>query len=406
MKKALWCLGLLCAVWSTGAAQTPPLPPCLERPTVLQRPTVDYNRWCLEEALPLAGDELMALTKLAFAPDGRLFAARPRTGEVLLVGQTPQDPFPYQPRVIASGLTYPNGLAYHDGALYIAGGKHVHRLADDGTLTTLADDLPSGAGWWTSGLAVGPDGRLYIGIGAPCDNCEPDNPERGAIISLAQDGGDRQLVARGLRHPSDLVFKDQQLWAVDSPRGGFASVPRTSTGPQAGMDELNLIEAGAHYGWPYCVGRLNIPDLPSETFDCERATPPRAAFRTYSAPNGLALYDHDAFPGLSGALLVTLGGNSDNQTRITGYAVVAVHLDDVGYAIAIEALIPFNRRDGNYSLYPYDPRSGFRDIDNLWANSFQGLGLYPHHPQDIAVSPQGWIFISVGGGQLLVLRPN
>lgn len=403
MKRYIFALGVALASLSGAWAQDAP---CSARSTVLQTPSVDYRRWCLEEALPMAGDEAMAITKLAFAADGRLFGARPRTGEVLLLGRAPQDPFPYQPQVIARGLSYPNGLAYGEGALYIAGGAHIYRLGDDGTLTTLVDDLPSGAGWWTSGLALGPDGRLYVGVGAPCDACEPDDPERGAILSFAIDGSDRRIVARGLRHPADLVFKGEQLWAVDSARPGFPSLPRPDLGPQAGMDELNLIVEGAHYGWPYCVGRLNTADLPSDEFDCATATPPRAGFRTYSAPIGLALYDHDAFAGLSGTLLVALAGNRDRQMRITGYSVVAAHLDDAGYVVAIEALMPFNRNDGNYSLYPYDPRSGFRDIDNLSANSFQGLGLYPHHPQDVAVSPQGWIFVSVGGGQLIVLRPN
>ena len=86
--------------------------------------------------------------------------------------------------------------------------------------TTLVDDLPSGGGFWTGGIAVGGDGRIYVATGAPCDFCVPDDPARGAVLSFALDGSDRQIVATGLRQPADLAFSGRRsvgAWTAPAP---------------------------------------------------------------------------------------------------------------------------------------------------------------------------------------------
>ena len=238
-------LTLLCLFCAAPAlAQTPPLAPCGYRPTTLANPWVDFERYCAETVVDAPQTGRFGFSALTFGPDGRLYATRPLTGELVALSDGNGDGLPESPQVVADGMTLPNGLTSYDGALYISGGAHVYRW-QDGALVTLVDDLPSGAGFWTGGIAVGPDERLYAATGAPCDLCAPDDPERGAILSFALDGSDRQLVATGLRAPADLAFAGETLWTVDT------ASDRLTT---PDMDELNVVAPGANFGWPYCVG--------------------------------------------------------------------------------------------------------------------------------------------------------
>jgi glucose/arabinose dehydrogenase len=287
---------------------------------------------------------------------------------------------PDTPHVVADGLTLPNGLDFHDGALYISGGSHVYRLRE-GVLETLVEDLPSGGGFWTGGIAIG-DERIYVATGAPCESCAPEDAERGAILSFALDGSDRQVIATGLRHPGDIAFQGADLWALDSARAGLFDTPD--------LDELNRVQPGLHlgadFGFPYCVGRENLPDMLG--FDCAEATPSTIALPTGSTPSGIAAYRGDAIPALAGKLLVALSG-SYNDLDLRGYSVVAVDPS----AGTIEPLLPARPDD--------TPASNFTQEEM----SYRGSGFFPHRPLDVAVSEQGWVYVSVGGGRILSLRP-
>lgn len=356
--------------------------PCDQRPNHLDQPWIKSGLACLEEVINDPGAGELAFTALATAPDGTLYAARPLAGDVLALVDTDGDALPDTPRAVANGLTLPNGLDYHDGALYISGGAHVYRLRD-GVLEMLVDDLPSGGGFWTGGIAAGDDGRLYVATGAPCDFCIPDNPQRGAVLSFALDGSDRQIVATGLRQPADLAFDGADLWVVDGAREGLFDTPD--------LDELNRVMPDAvqmpvNFGFPYCVGLDSTPDLPG--FDCADAAPPEIALPTGSTPTGVAAYRGDAIPSLSGRLLVVLTG-SYNDLDLRGYAVVAADPQ----ANTFVPLMPARPDD--------TPASDF----TLEAMSYRGSGFFPHRPLDVAVTEQGWVYISIGGGRILALRP-
>ncbi len=369
----LLALALLGTLQRAGAESE--LPPCSERATSLSEPWIQSGLACLEQVInePTAGT--LAFTALAAAPDGTLYAARPLLGEVYAITDTDGDLLPDTPHLIASGLTFPNGLTVHDGALYIAGGSHVYRW-QDGELTTLVDDLPTGGGFWTGGIAVNA-ARLYVSTGAPCDFCAPGDPARGAVLSYALDGSDRQIVATGLRQPVDLTFAGSDLWVTDSARTGLFAEPN--------LDEVDRVETGANFGFPYCVG-VNQPDLPG--FDCSSSTAPAVALPTAGTPTGIAAYRGDAIPSLQGKLIVVLYG-SYNQLDLRGYAVVAV--DPLAGTVA--SLIPAQPDDS--------PQSDF----TVQAMNYRGSGFYPQRPLDVAVTDQGWVYVSITDGRILALRP-
>lgn len=359
------------------------LPPCAERPGFRDPPWIDGRRYCLENVIrdPDGGD--LAFTALAAAPDGTLYAARPHTGEVLAITDSDGDGLPDEIRVVASDLTLPNGLAYHNGALYISAGSRLYRLVDD-QLDILVDDVPVGSSGWGGSVIVGPDNRLYVSTSASCDFCVPPQPELGAVLSYALDGSDRQIVATGLRQAGDLAFLHGDLWATDSARTGLIDVPN--------LDELNAVRWGAHFGWPYCVGKDNQPDGLAGDFDCTTAAAPALTFPTGSTPTGMVAYTSDTLPDLNGSLIVILRG-SYNQPDLRGYAVVAVRFDEQGVLLGYDLLIPFENVPAG--------RTGYSLSDMNYRNS----GFWPYRPLDITVSREGWLYLSVSGGQILVIRP-
>ncbi len=354
--------------------------PCGQRSTSRGDPWIQAGLACLEEPISDPAQGELGFTALAVAPDGTLYAARPLAGEVVAVTDSGGDGLPNQVQVIASGLTFPNGLDYHDGALYISGGAHVYRW-QNGTLTTLVSDLPSGGGFWTGGIAVGDDGRIYVATGAPCDFCVSPDPARGAVLRFAPDGSDRRIIATGLREPTALTFMNGDLYVVDSARDGLFDTPDLDE-----LDRVPLDQTDTDFGFPYCVGLHNTPDL--NGFDCSKATPPVVAFPTASNPSALAVYRGTAIPSLEGKLLVVLSG-SYNNLDLRGYAVVTVDPQAGTYAL----LMP-NKPDNS-------PGSNF----TLEQMSFRGSGFYPQRPLGVAVTEQGWVYISAGDGRILSLRP-
>jgi glucose/arabinose dehydrogenase len=386
--------GLLCLLWAISPISAQSLPPCDQRPGWRFAPRVNAPWWCFEEVIAEKNAGELAFTALAFAPDGRLFAARPLHGQVLMLRDTDGDFLPDSPQIIADNLTLPNALVYHNSALYIAGGQHLYRLPDAGTLEILVDDLPSGTGFWTGGLAIGADERLYVGIGAPCDDCLWENPERGAILSFALDGSDKQLVAQGLRQPAGLAFYQGALWVTDTARYDLAATPA--------LDELNQVTAGAHFGFPHCIGYLNTPDIGSENFDCAQATAPVLALATHSTPLAMVEYHGAAFPFMQDKLIVVLGG-SFHRSDVRGYEIIAV--DPRAEFIRIEPLVPFDAATTPGFTYTeiYEPEKGYANEYTSFLNR-RGAGFWAHRLYSVAISPEGWLYFSVGGGRIVALR--
>jgi glucose/arabinose dehydrogenase len=383
----LMTLLLFGAGWAHGQA----IPdPCTQRnQTRLSQPWMSVDLWlCLEKVIddPAAGE--LGFTALAVSTNNTVYAARPRTGEVYALLDTDSDLLPDTPRLLIDGLTLPSGLAYVDGALYISGGAHLYRLPLHPTrlpLETLVDDLPAEGGFWTGGVAVG-GGRVYVGVGAPCDACIFDGDQRGVVLSFALDGSDRQIEARGLRFPADLVYDDGVIWVVDSARDGLAHLPDG--------DELNrFVPDGLppHFGFPYCVGSSNTPDVFASDggFDCTDAAAPVATFPAGSQPIGVAAYtERDFAPALRGELLVALRG-AHNRLDLPGYRVARVGLDG-----------------GVMSFIPADPSPGsLLTAFTVEQMSYRGSGFWVHHPYDVVVNAWGWMYISYGG-HIVALRPR
>lgn len=372
-------LTLVIVLASPAQAQ---LPRCGERPTFVDPPWVNGIYWCLEEVYQDPNRAELAFTSLAAAPDGTLYAASPMTGQVFALTDEDGDGLPESPQAVIDGLVLPNGLVYFEGALYISAGTNVYHW-QDGELTVLVDDLPTG-GFWAGGLTVGPDRRLYVGVMAPCDGCQPDRGQ-GAIWSFALDGSDGHLVAGGFHAPTDMAFLYDTLWTVDSMPAAFDAAPDA--------DEINRVNPGGFYGWPDCAGWVAVPTHTPGAVDCSEAEPPALALPTHSGPLGLAAYTGDTFPNLQNTLLVTLSG-SYNRAALSGYSLAVVQMDTAGSPIGYTIILPEQADPLN------PPGLTLQDIQ------YRGSGLWPGRPLDVTVSAEGWVYISISGGRILALRPQ
>jgi len=157
-----------------------------------------------------------------------------------------------------------------------------------------------------------------------------------------------------------------------------------------------------HFGWPYCVGLANVPDLAGD-FDCASAIPPTIALATGSQPLALHRYTHEQFRFLTDDLLFVLGG-SLYQNPIRGYQVGYLDAQADG-SIVIEAILPNDHSIAGVDRRPYDPQVGYVSSAVELLNR-RGAGAWPQRIFDVAVNPQGHLYISIGGGSIYALRPG
>lgn len=215
-------------------------------------------------------------TALAFGPDGLLYATQ-ETGELAVVGRGST-----KPRVVARGFATPLGLAWVRSTLYVSAQGSVTRLVlrDKRVLTRrkIVTRLPFGRHQQDT-IALGPDGRLYLGSGSTCDACRERDRRSGAILSFRLDGSDPQIVATGLRNPFGLVFDGDTLYVSDNARDDKGTAEPAET--------IVRIRRGADYGWPRCWASWRLRRLQGS---CRGVTPPVAYLEPHSSADSLALW--------------------------------------------------------------------------------------------------------------------
>lgn len=231
---------------------------------------------------------------------------------------------------ILRGLNKPHGLAIDPAngfSLYIAeetAVKHVP-LYSDGPITTVAA-LPPGGRHTTRTIGFGGDDRLYISIGSTCDVCVEGNQLHGTIISMNKDGTDQRIVATGLRNAVFFTWNpvDGSLWATE--------MGRDMLGDDLPPEEINVIQPGGDYGWPFCYGdRVRDTSFrPNDSFDCAATVPPHLTLPAHTAPLGLAFIPEEGWPEEYWYDLLIAQHGSWNSTVPVGYKIVRIPLDAQG----------------------------------------------------------------------------
>jgi len=267
---------------------------------------------------------------MAYAPNGDLFVTN-LGGQVAVLPDRNADGIADEVKIYASNLNQPHGIAFHKGYLYIAEeGRVIRYRYGEGDLKATADPetiisgVPTGAGHSTRTIAFGPDDRLYLSVGSSCNVCEETDAQRAAITVYDENGGNKQLYAKGLRNAVGLTFApgSNNLWTVVNGRDGIGDnvPPEILAQPQAGED----------FGWPYCYGdrQFDRDFGRKDASYCQQVALPDLKMQAHSAPLGLDFYTASKFPtAYRGGLFIGFHG-SWNRSQPTGYKLVYVPFKD------------------------------------------------------------------------------
>ena len=230
-------------------------------------------------------------------------------------------------------LETPNGIAYHDGDLYVAEIDRVLRYPGIGTRLgnppdpeVLDIDLPSKRHHGWRYIAFGPDGKLYVSIGAPCNIC--DDEGFATIERMNIDGSAREVVAQGVRNSVGFT------WHPDTGEFWFTDNGRDMLGDDIPACELNKVsEIGEHFGFPYChQGDLADPEF-GDRRSCEEFTAPAQNLGPHVAPLGVRFYTGDMFPAEFRDQAFIAEHGSWNRSQKIGYRVMRVRFED---GVAVE----------------------------------------------------------------------
>ncbi len=273
-------------------------------------------------------DQVPNARELALGAQGTVFVGSMDAGKVYALTDTKHDGHADKVRVLASGLELPVGVAFHRGDLYISAVSRIyvlrdieHHLDDPPRPELVTDKLPSAVHHGWRFIAFGPDGKLYVPIGAPCNVCDKGKAY-AKLTRMNTDGSGMQDVAWGIRNTVGFDWRpgSHQLWFTDN--------GRDLLGDDVPSDELNRVSRlGEHFGFPYChEGDVLDPEF-GKGHSCKDYTPPVLKLGAHVASLGMRFYTGRMFPSsYQGAILIAEHG-SWNRTKKSGYRVMTVRLD-------------------------------------------------------------------------------
>jgi len=339
---------------------------------------------------------------MAIGPDGTLYVADQRAGTVVRLPDTDGDGLADATEVVAEGLAGAHSVEWFDGWLYVASYGQITRLQDsdgDGTwerAELVTDNIPGTGGHSSRTVHIGPDGKLYVAAGSSSNNEPESDPRRAAILRFNLDGTipadnpfandpneRRQAVwAEGLRNSVDFLFlPDGRLWANHN--------GSDMLGNDLPPEEIVIeVEAGNHYGWPYCYtptegvvppGSAEVRDErvalnPDLLASCSEAVPALFTDLAHYAPLGMTAYNVPegaaAFPAAyQGNLFVAYHG-SWNSTEPRDCRVQMIVVQE-GLPVASQPFL-----------------TGFRDNEATSCNQAWG------RPAGVAVGADGALYVS------------
>ncbi|MEP7251031.1 MAG: PQQ-dependent sugar dehydrogenase [Ginsengibacter sp.] len=269
---------------------------------------------------------------LCVSPSGTLFVGTQGAGKVYAIRDENNDGKVDKVYTIAEDLNTPNGVAFKDGSLYIATISTIYRidnvesqLENPAKPVVVYDKYPTDTHHGWKFIAFGPDGKLYVPVGAPCNICEPHKPIYASITRMNPDGSGMEIFAKGIRNSVGFDWNPntKEFWFTDNGRDDL--------GDDVPNDELNKApNAGLDFGYPYChQGNILDPEF-GKGKNCSNYTPPAKLMGPHVAALGLRFYKGSMFPQeYKNAIFVARHGSWNRSTPI-GYNVAVLKMDTAG----------------------------------------------------------------------------
>lgn len=302
---------------------------------------------------------------MALGDNGVLFVGSRRAGKVHAVVDTDKDGVADEVKLIARNLKMPSGLAFRNGSLYVGAVSTIYRydniearLDNPPEPVVITDDLPTDEHHGWKYLGFGPDGKLYVPVGAPCNVC--DEAGYSVIKRMNADGSDVEDYALGVRNSVGFDWHPdtRDLWFTDNGRDWL--------GDDRPPCELNhASQAGQHFGFPFCHGDDIVDPEFGQGRACSEFSAPAQKLGAHVAPLGMRFYRGDMFPDKYRSQIFIAEHGSWNRSEKSGYRITLVELD------------------GNQAV-SYEPFvTGWLDGDESWGR-----------PVDLLLMPDGSMLIS------------
>jgi glucose/arabinose dehydrogenase len=305
----------------------------------------------------LKGQDLTGVRMMTIGPDGHLYATLTKQNQVVMLPDDNRDGVADKVVMVADkGLNAPHGLVFANGQLYVANQDSVVRLEQQNGqwpaagVTPIIKDLATG--WHTlKSLKLGPDGHLYLNVGSSCNVCVEGDATRATMMRYTLAGQpaghlvtlgrhvSSALWAKGLRNTQGFAWHPVtgDMYATNEGADNRSDIKNGKVNDDLPPEHLNKIEAGQHYGWPYCWGnQFADPNFAGEAGFCKTTQAPQISFVSHSTPIGISFLNMAAVPDdYKKDAIVALHG-SWNRKQPSGYALVRVKFNDQYRPISIE----------------------------------------------------------------------
>ena len=279
--------------------------------------------------IDIYADKVENARSMAVGDKGTLFVGTRRAGNVYAIVDRNRDNKADEIFTLAKGLNMPNGVAFRDGALYVAEVNRVlrfdeieDRLRNPPIPVIVRDGFPTDRHHGWKFISFGPDDNLYIPVGAPCNICERGDERYASIMRMQPDGKGLEIFAHGVRNTVGFDWnpKTKELWFTDNGRDWL--------GDDQPPDELNhAVRKGLHFGFPYCHGGTILDPDYAANRSCNEFIPPAMQLGSHVAALGMRFYTGTMFPPDYRNQIFIAEHGSWNRTVPIGYRITLVRLE-------------------------------------------------------------------------------
>lgn len=312
-------------------------------------------------------DGVPGVRSLALGDNGTIFAGTRSEGKVYALQDDDGDFRSDRMFIVADGLTMPNGVAFYKGSLFVAEISRVlrfdeieKRLKNPPYPAVVNDQFPRDRHHGWKYIAFGPDNKLYVPVGAPCNICESNDKRYASIMRMNPDGSALEIFAHGVRNTVGFAWDPvgKSLWFTDNGRDWL--------GNDLPPDELNSApEKGMHFGYPYCHGKdIKDPEF-GDKRKCSEFTEPQIVLGAHVASLGMKFYNGRQFPAEYRGRIFIAEHGSWNRNPPSGYRITMVTLK--------------NGKADSYSIFAKG-----------WLNGAKVSG----RPVDLLILPDGSMLVS------------
>ena len=295
---------------------------------------------------------------MTISPSGTVFVGNRKADNVFALIDSDKDGKVDKKYLITDKLTnMPNGVVFHNGNLYVAEvnkiwlfedvEKNLQKIDAVGYYPEepilISDKFPSDKHHGWKYISIGPDNKLYVPVGAPCNICESKDEIYSTITRMDLDGKNQEIYARGVRNTVGFTWHPEtgEMWFTDN--------GRDMLGDNYPPCELNRVQVpNKHYGYPYCHGGdISDPEFGSK-YPCDNFVKPVQNLGPHVAPLGLKFYDGNMFPEkYKGDIFIAEHG-SWNRTKKIGYRISRVKIENnksLGYEPFIYGWLEKDKND-------------------------------------------------------------